>query len=329
MIKLHPESGAVLQQYPGENEKPLPAIYSTPLLVGDLVYTSSFTGSRDRKGAVFALEVNNLARRWEFDEYFPPRGGDRRSVGRIVADLVAQDGTIFVGSLDHRLYALNSEGKAKWAFDAGSEIWGAPVVHEDRVYVGTARGELVALSRETGRRIPDFRFKAGGAIAGTPWIEDGLIYVGSFDRKLYAVNLKTGFTEWEFSAGNWFWAGPVVHDGIVYAGNMDESVYAMDAKAGPFAGIERFKLTGPVRSSPIVVGDLLVVATASTRGAPGRVWGLDLKELVHSWDVNAEGSIQAPLSSREQVVYAVNQDGVVLALDASKQGRELWRYTPP
>lgn len=51
---------------------------------------------------------------------------------------IASDGTIYFGSVDSRLYAINPDGTTKWAFQAGSEITASPALGEDgTIYVGS------------------------------------------------------------------------------------------------------------------------------------------------------------------------------------------------
>jgi large repetitive protein len=36
------------------------------------------------------------------------------------------DGTIYVGSIDHKLYAINPDGSEKWSFTAGAAVVSSP-----------------------------------------------------------------------------------------------------------------------------------------------------------------------------------------------------------
>jgi len=59
---------------------------------------------------------------------------------------IAADGTVYVGSLDRKLYAINQDGSLKWIFTTGN-------------YLNSSSPAIDA---------------------------DGTVYVGSFDHKLYA-----------------------------------------------------------------------------------------------------------------------------------------------
>ncbi|MBN1277085.1 MAG: PQQ-binding-like beta-propeller repeat protein, partial [Deltaproteobacteria bacterium] len=51
---------------------------------------------------------------------------------------IGSDGTVYVGSYDNKVYALNPNGTKKWAFQAGDRVWSSPAIAPDgTVYVGT------------------------------------------------------------------------------------------------------------------------------------------------------------------------------------------------
>jgi hypothetical protein len=71
---------------------------------------------------------------------------------------------------------------------------------------------------------------------------------------------------------------------------------------------------------------VLVVASAKSGDVTGRVWFLDLRTLQPRFpDVNAGGSVLAPLATDGTIVYVVNDKSIVLALDATQRGKEVWR----
>lgn len=330
MLDPSPALGAnanrVVAQFPPQQDDRLDALYSTPVLEGDTVYITTF--AKKKNAALVALDASTLEDKWTFFEFTPPLGGERKRLGRIVNNIAVHNGTILLGSLDHKVYALNADGSLKWnrLYDAGAEVWSVPVVYKDRVYVGAANGKLVALSLETGEPVPTFSFKANGALNAEPVIQDGTIYVAAFDKRVYAVDAETGAKKWEFAAGNWFWSRPIVQDGVVYAAGMDGFVYALDAQTGTLQW--QFKLGAPVRSDPVLVGDTLVIASAKKGDLSGRIWALDLKTGSRRWDFNAQDSVIAPLATDGQVVYFTNTKGVIVALDATQRGKELWRHQP-
>ncbi len=115
---------------------------------------------------------------------------------------IAKDGTIYVGSHDGYLYAINQDGTEKWKTRIATPV-------EKEHY-----GHLISTS-------------SSPAIG-----EDGTIYISSMDQYLFAVN-PDGTEKWRFSKGVSFdtWASPAIgEDGTIYITSSEpkEGVYAIN-----------------------------------------------------------------------------------------------------
>jgi hypothetical protein len=102
---------------------------------------------------------------------------------------IGTDGTVYVGSWDGKLYALDAAtGTAKWAFATDAQIsWSSPAVGADGVvYVGSDDNNVYALDGVSGT--PKWVFATGGDVYSSPAIGvDGTVYVGSHDGRVYAL----------------------------------------------------------------------------------------------------------------------------------------------
>jgi outer membrane protein assembly factor BamB len=96
--------------------------------------------------------------------------------------------TVFVGSYDHRLYALDAvTGGVRWAFDAGERIAGSPTVIGKYVWFATlarrpADGRTYALNTSTGAKAFTFR---DGRYTPAIGVEGRLILAGV--RTIYGM----------------------------------------------------------------------------------------------------------------------------------------------
>ena len=53
---------------------------------------------------------------------------------------------MFVGSVDLSVYAVTAEGRLKWSFSTGAEVFASPTVGDDgTVFVGSWDGKMYAL----------------------------------------------------------------------------------------------------------------------------------------------------------------------------------------
>ena len=59
---------------------------------------------------------------------------------------IGSDGTIYIGSEDYNLYAINPDGIKKWEFLTENEIWSSPVIGSDgTIYIGSHDNHLYAV----------------------------------------------------------------------------------------------------------------------------------------------------------------------------------------
>ena len=100
---------------------------------------------------------------------------------------IGSDGTVYVGSNDNKLYAINGKSGVKlWEFETGSGVSSSPAIGSDgTVYVGSGK-KLYAINPKSGVKL--WEFETGFHVRSSPAIgSDGTVYVGSRDGKLYAI----------------------------------------------------------------------------------------------------------------------------------------------
>ncbi|MBI4713426.1 MAG: PQQ-binding-like beta-propeller repeat protein [Planctomycetes bacterium] len=112
---------------------------------------------------------------------------------------IGSDGTIYVGSRDKKLYAINPDGTLKWSYSTGDEIYSSPAISSDgTIYVGSRDKNLYAINADGTLK---WSYATGNCIYSSPTIDtDGTVYVGSFDGKLYAFN-PDGTVKWNYDTG--------------------------------------------------------------------------------------------------------------------------------
>ncbi len=117
---------------------------------------------------------------------------------------LATDGTIYVGSCDGFLYALNPDGTLQWNFVAGEEIASSPVLGTDgTIYVGSGSGDLYALDPADGSSLWQYPTTQLGIYPSPALSTDGTtIYVGANDNNLYALNTANSSAQMEICHGN-------------------------------------------------------------------------------------------------------------------------------
>ena len=122
----------------GENR----GLEATPLLHEGVLYISA-DGSR-----VFAIDARTGAKKWSYDPKLADETERVYCCGSINRSVALFANSVFVGTMDARLVALNKDtGKVQWESEVadwrqGYSITGAPLIVKDMVLTGMAGGEF-------------------------------------------------------------------------------------------------------------------------------------------------------------------------------------------
>ncbi len=143
---------------------------------------------------------------------------------------IGSDGTIYVGSTDRNLYAINPDGSLKWNYTTKSDITSSPAIGSDgTIYVGSHDRNLYAINPDGSLK---WNYTTNDVIFSSPAIgSDGTIYVGSHDHNLYAIN-PDGSLRWNYTTGDMVFSSPAIgSDGTIYVGSDDDNLYAIGPAA--------------------------------------------------------------------------------------------------
>jgi outer membrane protein assembly factor BamB len=304
------------------------AIYTTPIVDGDLVYVGTYSGQ--------VLALSTLARsqnltfpqkkygEWEWDCPI-----ENTKSNAIVADLAMSENALYVASSNGRVYSLDKEtGDENWKREdipaLAEKLWTSPIIQSDTLYISTFDGHIYSLSVETGASL-NWSFESVAGFASSPVIDENTIYVGSFDRYLYAVKIGSDEPMWKFPqgkpAGNWFWASPIVNGGIVYAGCLDGKLYAIEAETGE--ELWEFDTGSPIVSSPVLMDNFLIVTNES-----GNVYVFDLNakigdQAVPLKTISIGAAVDSSFCAQDGLVYIRGEDNFLYAVDVNK-GQVSW-----
>jgi outer membrane protein assembly factor BamB len=254
VARISPEGTATWTADLGER------IYASPLLLNDAVLLGS-----DAKRVV-ALSLTTGKKRWELDvdgeadtaAAETPDGALVIAAGRVLYGLradgavrfrlkvprkiyaspaVADDGTIYVGAQDHRLYAVSPRGTMMWSRDLGGDVDCAAAVGDDgTVYAASDAGQVAAFDPQGNER---WRAAVGGFVRGGLTVSrSGAVLAGTYGPgpRVVALDGATGTERWSFSiqgtgATEFGIHGAPLEDpeGNLYFGAHDDLVYALDA----------------------------------------------------------------------------------------------------
>ena len=171
---------------------------------------------------------------------------------------IGTDGTIYLGTFNQKLWAVDSNGVTRWQFKTGSEIKSSPAIGADgTIYFGCRDRKFYAVSPKGKKK---WEFPTGAWVDSSPALgRDGTIYFGSWDKHFYALN-PDGTLKWQFETGGEIVSSPAVGaDESIYFGSHDKKFYALAPD-----GRKRWEYAtgGPIISSPALDEDGVVYFTS-------------------------------------------------------------------
>jgi outer membrane protein assembly factor BamB len=97
------------------------------------------------------------------------------------------DGTIYIGSDDANLWAVNPDGTEKWRFATGGAVESSPIVDLDgTIYVGSGDNRVYAINPDGSQK---WFFVTGGEVPSSPVLgQAGFIHIGSNDTNFYTIS---------------------------------------------------------------------------------------------------------------------------------------------
>jgi outer membrane protein assembly factor BamB len=228
--------------------------------------------------------------------------------GALTSSPAVVSGTVYVGSADDHLYAINATtGALVWKFQTGNSIVdSSPAVVNGIVYVGSTDHYLYAIQATTG--VLSWKFQTGAAIYSSPAVVNGTVYVGSTDDNVYAVNATTGTQVWKFKTGNQVVSSPAVVNSVVYVGSYDDNLYAINATTG--VQLWKYATASKISSSPAVSEEVVYVGSQDTN-----LDAINASTGVLIWEYAAGGVVETP-SVASGVVYVGSDNGVFAWINA-------------
>jgi outer membrane protein assembly factor BamB len=216
---------------------------ATPAWDGKTIYVQNW--GRE----LFALDPTDGHDLWRFS-YSPSPADDHRQGGVVVIDDL-----ILLPAWNGILYGLEAvSGLRKWQFNVGGALRATPAVDEDRVYVTSSSGLLVAVGLN-GELLWQYDF--GSPLLSTPAVTAAGPIVVSRQGDLVAFD-RSGRVRWQKSLAEVsFYGSPFVVDGIIYFGTTAGSLWKLNASDGKT--IWRQQGFGPIYSTPRITGNRIVV----------------------------------------------------------------------
>jgi outer membrane protein assembly factor BamB len=269
------------------------------------------------------------------------------------------DGTIYAGTRDGRVVAINSSTEnLEWYYSTApvaapsgglscgqasitTAIYGTPVADRDIVYIGTYSGQVLALNmlaRSQNLTFPQQRYgewewdcpignaKSNAIIADLLFSEDS-IYLASSNGRVYSLDKGTGDENWKREdipvLAEKLWASPVIQGDTIYISTLDGHIHALSAETGELLDWS-FESEAGFASSPVIYEDTIFLGSFDRH-----LYAIKIGSNVPMWKFPQEEPAgnwfwASPIAN-EDIVYAGGLDGKVYAIEA-KTGGKLWEF---
>ena len=216
--------------------------------------------------------------------------------GPIQASPVVANGTVYVASTDHWLYALDAkEWGYKWRFKAGGVIRYAPAVWNNRVYFSARDNHVYALNAETGEWLWEFRSDTW--MDSPPILSKGRLYIGAYTKKIHVINATTGELESQPQ-------GRVYIDGIEYVCSQGQL-----RPISPQHNVDAWReLTPLTYSYPAIANGVVYIGARDNQ-----IHALDLESREEIWSYPTKGFIDTAPAISDGVLYVTSDDGYAYA----------------
>lgn len=241
------------------------------------------------------------------------------------APLVLGEKLIF-GSERFGLTVLGKRsGQVLWQKTFAEPVTAAPFAENNRIFVGTAAGDIYQFNLESGQE--NWKVALSAAVHGTFLEAFDRLYVATVDEALHALDPATGKILWTYRrpafSGTSIRGGgnPAAIGGKIWMGFSDGALVSIDPQNGAQDSERIFrdnlKFTD-LHARVLGWKEGLLVSTYDGKFRSLR------KDGSLSWEFPA-GSARSPLLAESGVVYLPGSDGNVYAINADT-GKELWRY---
>jgi outer membrane protein assembly factor BamB/tRNA A-37 threonylcarbamoyl transferase component Bud32 len=264
--------------------------------------------------------------------------------------------TIFVGSYDNNLYAVNSkDGEFLWKYPTDGGIVSKPVVYDGNIYFGSEDRRLHVINARLGQI--NWTYYTNGPVRSSPFIAESHVFIGSDDGHMHAVNTLSGRRAWQLDAGapvrstpmvehenvyfgteagelycvdfsskvRWRFkakraitSSPIVHKGNVYFTSMDATLYAVDAKTGWV--VWRYRLGKASISTPCIAEDTIFIGAAD-----GKITAVDMRTAKDIWSFATDHQVTGSPAIYADSLYCGSVDGHLYCLDY-RTGRLRWKF---
>ncbi len=155
---------------------------------------------------------------------------DKAKEGYLAGILATKDG-IYAPNNDNSLYALTLQGALRWTFTTKAALWAQPVSDGETIYLGGMDHMLYALQASDGSKKWATNV-GGAINNGPILSQDGVLYVGTLGSEVLAIKASNGTVLWRTPTDAGVWCKLALNNGNLVFGDISGKIYALNAADG-------------------------------------------------------------------------------------------------
>jgi len=207
-------------------------------------------------GAFFALERSSGQIRWKY-----------KAEKGIFSHPAVNQTSVFLGSDDQKIHALDLKGNLRYTLECDSEIRSYLLIDGNRLYFSTQDDFFFCY--DLNKRKPKWKIKCGAEVR-TPILQDkNRLFFTAWDSVLYCLNKKKGdILWWNIVPSRSAFSMEIVEDKLVVS-SLSTVIRCFDVETGEILG--NYAAEKEMRSNPVWYSPFLVTNIYKEREDQGKL----------------------------------------------------------
>ncbi len=169
------------------------SVRDQPLVAGRRLFIAGFR-QHPPAGVLAAFDAHTGDPLWPQPFRVEAPSGSRKNQGFVAQPLLHKD-TIYLGSLNHMLYAIDADtGRERWRWEAPHGIITRIALVEGLLIFGDTAGRVHALDMATREEV--WTYDLGAAVSAHPLLQDGVIFLAADNGETAALPWHGGRYAW-------------------------------------------------------------------------------------------------------------------------------------
>ena len=217
-----------------------------------------------------------------------------KTEGRVPSSASIHDGILYIGSLDHNLYAIDAKtGQEIWRYKTSNVIYSSPAISEDIVYIASRDGVVYALNASDGSKIWSFQTKS--RIIASPKVYGQYVFIGNINGEFYALNKHSGDLFWQIHSTGAIYSTPAILDDKIYLADDSGKIQSIDLFSGNI--LWAYDKVDAVRTTPAISNNNIYVT------AKYRLYSINILNGLLNWEKKFDKEITSSPTINDGIIF--------------------------